>query len=286
MTKTTLSKLLISVVVSLLGFVLITGCSGDSANAEKSTYTIKVTSEGGMPLSEVSIRVYKDTTQEQLIWAAETDDKGGISFEAEKSESYVAVLEDVPAGYQVKDSYQIKTTDVNIQLDINLLDANDLQDITYKLGDVYHDFTVTSVDGTEYKLSELLEKKKAVILNFWYLNCGPCKMEFPYLQEAYEEYKEVIEVIAINPYDGTNDSIVAFANERGLSFPMVKGESEWQSCMNLTSYPTTVVIDQYGTIAMIHKGSITNKEEFTKIFEYFTSDDYTQTTIRNLDDIE
>ena len=72
----------------------------------------------------------------------------------------------------------------------NLVDDEDLTNRIYELGDVVHDFEVTATNGTTYKLSELLKEKKAVILNFWFLNCGPCKMEFPFLEQAYEDYAD------------------------------------------------------------------------------------------------
>ena len=111
-------------------------------------------------------------------------------------------------------------------------------------------------------------------------------MEFPYLQQAYTQYQDDIEVLAINPVDGTNDTIATFAQDNGLTFPMAVGETEWETCMKLSAYPTTVVIDRYGAIGMIHKGMVTDTETFTKVFEFFTSDDYEQTTIKNIDDIK
>lgn len=275
-------KLLTLVITLILCFVVLSGCQNESA--AKTTYTIQVMSEGEKSLSDIKVYVYKDNKQEDLVWAAETDEEGKVTFEAEESDSYVAVLQEVPAGYVTEKVYLIEGTQTEIKLEITL-DGN-AEEVVYKLGDVVLDFELTATNGTTYKLSELLKEKKAVVLNFWFLNCGPCKMEFPFLQAAYDEYKDKIEVLAINPVDGTNDKITAYAQENGLTFPMAVGDMKWQNSFVLTAYPTTVVIDRYGTIAMMHKGSITEKETFTKIFEYFTSDTYEQTTIRNISDIE
>lgn len=282
MTKKRVGIIISLIVTLILCFGLLAGCSSDS----KTTYTIQVMSEGEKSLSGIKVYVYKDSKQENLVWAAETDEEGCVSFEAEQSENYVAVLQEVPDGYQVEENYQLKEEQTEIKLESVLVDSSDLTGVTYELGDVIHDFTVSATDGTEYKLSELLKEKKAVVLNFWFINCGPCKMEFPYLQEAYDEYKDKIEVIAINPLDGTNDSIVTFAQDNGLTFPMAVGTADWTTCMELSAYPTTVVIDRYGTIGMIHKGMVTETETFTKVFEYFTSAAYEQTTIRSIEDIE
>lgn len=275
-------KFLTIVVTLTLCFMMLAGCQNDKAS--KTTYTITVMSEGEKSLSDIKVYVYTDSKQEDLVWAAETDENGKISFEAEESDAYVAVLQEVPTGYVADEVYSIQDTQTEIKLEITQ-DGN-VENAVYKLGDVVLDFEVASTNGTTYKLSDLLKEKKAVVLNFWFLNCGPCKMEFPFLQEAYDEYKDKIEVLAINPVDGTNDKINAYAQENGLTFPMAVGDIKWQNSFMLTAYPTTVVIDRYGTIAMIHKGSITEKETFTKIFSYFTSETYEQTIIRNISDIE
>ncbi len=266
---------------------LLSGCdSGEKDAASKINYKIELKTEGGMPLEDVGVFVYADVSLEKLIWANKTDKDGNIVFDAVESDKYVAVLKDVPASYSVEDYYDIVESETEIKLDIIIADGIELGDVEFDLGSIVCDFTVTSVDGTEYAITELLEAKKAVILNFWFINCGPCKMEFPYLQDAYESSKDDIEVLAINPLDGTKQSISAYAKDLGLTFPMAVGDNAWGSCLNLTAYPTTVVIDRYGMISMIHKGSITESGVFEKIFEFYTSDDYVQTTVRNISEIE
>ena len=284
MTKTRTGLLLKIIVAFLLCISMLVGCQNTSS--VKKTYTIQVMSEGGKPLSDIKVYVYSDETKEDLIWAAEADEEGKVVFEAEQTDGYVAFLQEVPKGYLVEDSYDIVTEETEIRLKSVSADETDLASVTYKLGDIIHDFTVTSVNGTTYKLSELLKEKKAVVLNLWFMNCGPCKMEFPILQQAYDEYKDKIEVIAINPLDGTNSEILQYAQDNGLSFPMVKGDDNWTTWFHLDGYPTTIVIDRYSSIAMMHMGSITEKETFTKIFDYFTTEDYQQSIIRKVSDID
>lgn len=170
--------------------------------------------------------------------------------------------------------------------ELSLLSEDELEGVTFKLGDVFADITVTTPDGTTYKISELLKEKKAVVLNFWFINCGPCQMEFPYMQDAYEIYQDDIEILALNPCDGTNETVSQFQKKFELTFPMAVCDEDWQQRMAISGYPTTVVIDRYGIVSFKHAGMITTVEEFNKIFEFFTADDYEQTIIKNIDDIE
>ena len=275
-----LSAIALALCVISCGFLMLTGCGKDNSG----TYTITVVTEGGLALEEIGVYVYEDEDQSELENAAKTDKDGKASFESEDAIGCVITLRDVPAGYKV-DTYKITEKDTTIVLKAELLAEDALDGVKFGLGDVFADMSVTSTDGTKYVISELLKEKKAVVLNFWYLNCDPCRGEFPYLDEAYQQYKDEIELIAVNPYDGTNETVAKYKEELGLSIPMAAIDYKWHEHMQITAYPTTVVIDQYGTIALIHKGSVTETETFTTIFEYFTAEDYKQTTIRNVEDI-
>ena len=179
-----------------------------------------------------------------------------------------------------------KNTETQKEEALQLLSESELDGVTFKRGDVFADMSVTATDGTTYKISELLKEKKAVVLNFWFINCGPCRMEFPYMQEAYNTYKDDLEILAVNPTEDTSEKIADYKNQMELVFPMAKIGEEWIQRMQLEGYPTTVVIDRYGKISFMHVGMITNVEDFNKIFEFFTADDYEHTVIRNISDIK
>lgn len=251
-----------------------------------SVYTVELCSDSGYPLEGVGVYVYTDATQQELVWFARTDAEGKITFRDVTCEGYIAIFDGVSSDYIVEESYPLTGEHTKVVVAAQMQSSVDLSTITRKLGDVMFDFTITSSDGVEYTLSELLKEKDAVVLNFWYLNCAPCRQEFPYLQEAYEEYSDKIEVLAMNPVDGTDEKIAVFKKELGLTFPMATCEPEWASAMQLTAYPTTVIIDRYGVISLIHAGSITASKVFTDAFAYFTAEDYVQGTVENIEDLE
>ena len=169
---------------------------------------------------------------------------------------------------------------------LSLVENPSLGDSNYQLGDSMGNYTVVDVNGNEYNFSEILKEKKAIVLNFWYINCGPCQMEFPYLQNAYDKYSDDLEVIAINPVDMNENNISKYAKQNELTIPLVMGEEEWASAFNLKGFPTTVIIDRYGSVAFVHMGAVTQEGVFEKTFEIFTADKYEKTTIKNLEDIK
>lgn len=169
---------------------------------------------------------------------------------------------------------------------VNLVKDASLSDSSYKLGDYMGDYTVTDVNGNSYTFSELLKSKKAIVLNFWFINCGPCQMEFPYLQKAYDAYSDDIVVLAINSVDSKESDISKYAKQNELTIPMIKGENAWNTAFALQGFPTTVVIDRYGCVAFRHTGAVTQDGVFEKVFKEFTSNGYKQSTYQNINDFK
>lgn len=59
------------------------------------------------------------------------------------------------------------------------------------------DFSVQSVDGKTFKLSE--HKGKVILVSFWATECSTCVLEFPAFAELTKRYKkEGFEVVSIN----------------------------------------------------------------------------------------
>ena len=258
--------------------------SASATEAARMTYTIELKSESGQPLPEIGVYVYTDSSMAELVWFARTDAEGKLSFEDAASDAFVAVLTDVPAGYLAEDYYLLTGERTEIVLAAGLMEG-DLNNLNYKLGDVMLDFTVTDSDGKEYKLTELLEQKKAIVLNFWYLQCAPCKSEFPYLQDAYSQYSDDVAVLAMNPVNADSTEIAAFRKDNGYTFPMAACDPAWEKALSLTAYPTTVVIDRFGNICFIHKGSVTEAGIFEAIFGFYAAEGYEQTIFKDLDEL-
>lgn len=249
-------------------------------------YTVQLLTDSDQPLEGVGIYVYTDETQAELVWFARTDAEGRITFRDITCEGYIAILDGISDDYIVEEFYPLAGEVTTIVVEAQMQSGVDLNEITRSLGDVMFDFTVTSTGGVEYTLSELLKEKEAVVLNFWYVECQPCRAEFPYLQEAYEQYSDRIEVLAMNPVNGDEEKIAAFKKELELTFPMFAVDPAWEHAMQLTAYPTTVIIDRYGVISLIHKGSVTSTKVFTDAFEHFVGDDYEQGVVENIEDLE
>ena len=120
-------------------------------------------------------------------------------------------------------------------------------------------------------------------------DCIYCEYEFPHINSAYAEYKDSVEILAVNhiPSD-TVEEVRAYPErfDAGLDIPLVKvGNTSNDLILSKfpsRGYPTTVIIDRYGVICMIIVGAITNEATWENIFNHFTADDYNQLLITDM----
>lgn len=291
-----MSKLLKHSIVILCVCMIVAlaaGCGSDTPSntaptateSSRMAYTVRLETETGAAVSDVRIVVYEDRTQEELICVGVTNSEGIVAFTDAASEDYVAVIDQDLSGYAIEPCYPLLGEETVITLKERELTQEELENHQYILGDRMMDFTVTDCDGNSHRLYQLLEQKKAVVLNFWYLNCGPCKMEFPYLQQVYEQYGDTVAFLAMNPMDGTDEELRVFQKDNGLTFPMATCDFYWQSLMDLSAYPTTVIVDRDGCISLIHEGMFTDSQTLSIALAYFTSDEYQHQVFRTIEEV-
>ena len=137
------------------------------------------------------------------------------------------------------------------------------------------DFTVRTVDGGTFTLSEALKDHELVLINLFATWCGPCAMEFPYLQEAWSQNEDRVAVIALSvESEDTEEVLRAYAEERELTFPIGREEGTDLRRFVTEGIPTTVLVDRTGKVAAVEIGAKTSTGEFLKLFDGFSGEDY------------
>lgn len=262
--------------------------SGSVATGESGTYSVSVKTAGGMKLDDVTVYIFRDEAKTDMVDYGETDKDGKVSFNLPKDGTYYIGLEGVGKGYDVKDYYSFTGNAAQITVKSSLITEETLSSVSsLKVGDVMYDFEVTLPSGEKYKLSEELKEKDMVLINFWYTTCTWCIKEFPYMEEAYQMYKDDVGIIALNYLDGSNEAFAGFqaANGLSLSFPMAACPANWFDIFGTAGAPTSIIVDRYGVICHIEEGALPSLRPFVSIFDYFSGDNYQQKVLTSLDDI-
>lgn len=149
------------------------------------------------------------------------------------------------------------------------------------LGRPLPDFTVDTVDGGTFTLSQALKEKQLVLINLWATWCGWCTYEFPALEEAYEQYRDRVEVIALSvEMTDTPEMIRDYVETNGLTFPVGSDTGVGLSSIFAGSgIPVTIVVDRFGSVAFIEVGALLADGAFSRLFDAFLGDDYTETRV-------
>lgn len=140
------------------------------------------------------------------------------------------------------------------------------------VGRTLSDFSVTTISGETFQLSDILKTHELVLLNFWATWCGPCRMEFPALEAAWEQYADRVYVIALSVEStDTFDVLRSFANENQLSFAIGRDATNMFDKIGGSAIPTTLIVNREMRVLAVEIGAKTSAGEFTSLFDSFLS---------------
>lgn len=118
-------------------------------------------------------------------------------------------------------------------------------DAVQVVGRTAPEMVLPTLDGETFDLQK--HRGKPVVLAFWASWCGPCRAELPELAELARR-RDDVEVFAVN-VDRERRPADLFMRKTPFELPVVwDNESRVMGQLDVTSMPTTFVIDPKGTI--------------------------------------
>lgn len=107
-------------------------------------------------------------------------------------------------------------------------------------------FRMTTLDGRTYTLDQLLGK--IVVINLWFIACGPCRKEIPKLNQMVAELKDR-EVVFLAPTPDQAESLREFLKTTDFAYQIVpQAEDVIAGTFQASLFPTHLVIDRQGLI--------------------------------------
>lgn len=116
----------------------------------------------------------------------------------------------------------------------------------FKTEKQFSHFKDKDIDGNKINTKDLAGK--TIVLNFWFINCPPCQLEMPELNNLSEMYKADTSVVFIAVALDQEDDIRKFLRTHSFGYKIIDDGRYISSQYGVTSYPTNVIIEPGGKV--------------------------------------
>jgi peroxiredoxin len=125
------------------------------------------------------------------------------------------------------------------------------------------DFTATTAEGHTVSSSQF--HGQVLVLNFWYAQCGPCRIEAKDLQKISQQYEgKGATFLGVNTRDSAHD-VKSFDTAFGVTYDSILDAANgsvqlaFSGSMRPNATPTTLVLDKQGRVAARIEGPINDQ---------------------------
>ena len=143
-----------------------------------------------------------------------------------------------------------------------------------KSGDVADlGFIVKDMNGVDVKLSDY--RGRPLIVNFWFVDCPPCRKEVPAFVDLVKKYGDKGVTILGLDVEDTPEAMKAFAEEYKINYPLfvAKGRTDILEAYRATfAYPVSWFVRADGTVFLKHLGTGTPEWFETQVLAILNDD--------------
>lgn len=122
-------------------------------------------------------------------------------------------------------------------------------------GEKFKGEKITDINGNKYDLK--LANDKIYVINFWFINCPPCRAEIPELNELVTKYKENKDVVFLAIALDEKYELIDFLKTMPFTYNIVDGKYYAQK-YGVKSFPTHIVVGKDGLIKFNTMGLASN----------------------------
>ena len=138
---------------------------------------------------------------------------------------------------------------------------------------LFSSFSLTAQHVKNFELKDIennfqnyndLKGDKLTLIDFWATWCKPCTKAIPELNKIYDLYKaKGVEIIGIN-CDGPRSvsKVGPLSKSLQIQYPVLMDiNSDIQTELNVTAFPTLLIVDNSDKIVWVHEGYVTGDSE-------------------------
>ncbi|MBQ4820013.1 TlpA disulfide reductase family protein [Aquimarina sp. MMG016] len=138
------------------------------------------------------------------------------------------------------------------------------------------DFKFQNILEKERKMSDLLQDKEYVLVDFWGTWCAPCKALTPDLQQIHKNYGDFLNIVSL-AYDKEKEPVLDYINKNNMDWEHIflqgnakNGKEKKPKLIKnfaIEAYPTFILIDK--NLRIISRG--VGKKGLQKVLEICTA---------------
>jgi peroxiredoxin len=129
------------------------------------------------------------------------------------------------------------------------------EDTSAMVGKAAPDFSLTTTNGQDIKLSEL--KGSVVVVDFWATWCPPCRASLPHIQHISQDKSladKGLKVLAVNAQE-EKETIQGFLDKNHYTFTVpMDSEGKAGKSYAVSGIPTTILIGRDGSVKKVWVG--------------------------------
>jgi len=129
------------------------------------------------------------------------------------------------------------------------------------------DVEMLDFNGNTVTISDL--EGQPVVVNFWATWCPACFAEMPAFEKVYRAKGDSVQFLGINLGEDI-EAALSVVEETGVTYPLARDpQGAVFAAFGGYGMPTTVFLDENGTVVEMYTGELTTDELNARISEYF-----------------
>jgi peroxiredoxin len=159
----------------------------------------------------------------------------------------------VMKGYQVK---AVDPKDKNTEFLLIRLSEKDLETRFTKMkpreseyfttGKKFNGFKARDLEGKKHDLNKL--EGKILVMNFWFVDCPPCRQEIPDLNDIVDSFRTNKKVVFVAVALDDAQRLRNFLEQSPFKYDMISDGRSISGMYGVKSYPTHLIVDQQGKV--------------------------------------
>ena len=115
-----------------------------------------------------------------------------------------------------------------------------------KTGNKFPKIKTTDIYGNKINTKSLLGK--IIVINYWFINCGQCRAEIPFLNKIVDKFKNDSSIVFISIALDEEYQLKEFIKSNPFKYQIIDKGQFLTDKSQIKAFPTNVVVDKKGRV--------------------------------------